>query len=216
MKLLEFHGRIHLIILLLTLSLMVSTSFAAIPKYIESEIFIVTLNDFGRLKTMSMRPSDKPDEAFSILFDSAVTREEVDKLGKLVGHHKTVLFLDSESKSSSTLFEAVDIVPISAHSGDYDFPLGSVKVGFSVKLDLLKASDDSLRMNSNIVISNIESLNPLSASLSIPHMSVLSASKIQDVSLGRGFMIGGFKNIGEVQNEDEFLVLINVNSMEQH
>ena len=66
------------------------------------------------------------------------------------------------------------------------------------------------------MISNIESLNPLSASLSIPHMSVLSASKIQDVSLGRGFMIGGFKNIGEVQNEDEFLVLINVNSMEQH
>ncbi len=187
-----------------------------IPQGVESEVFVIKLDDVGHDMVQAMRPDDAKEGQFSIRSNSSITMEQAEKFGDVVSRYKVVSVRNPDSPQAfGSLFEATDLVPLTIKSGDDDISIGNLKVGLILKIDVLEAICDTVHMKTNVVISNIESFNPETREFSMPQTSLLSASQSQRVQFGGGFMIGGLQNVGEIYNEDEFMVFMNVTEASQ-
>ena len=182
-----------------------------IPQGVESEVFVIKLDSAGHDMVQAMRPDDAREGQFSIRANSSITMEQAEKFGDVVSRYKVVSVRNPNSPQAfGSLFEATDLIPLTIKSGDDDILMGNLKVGLILKIDVLEAICDSVHMKANVVISNVESFDPATYEFSMPRTSLLAASQAQRVRFGGGFMIGGLQNVGEIYNEDEFMIFVNV------
>lgn len=188
-----------------------------LPVSVEAYVFVVKLNSDGASFIQDVRPSDSETEQFAIPLDYQVTRDYVNDYGEIVGeyHLFATVRKDSWKSVGNINISSVEYVSINSRDGFNIGPVWQYQVQDGIVANVSKIGCGKTKLvETNVLASHIDGLAPTENSdnaFLIPLVRVFATEQMRSFEIGEGAIVGGIRNIGDLDNEYALFVNISEN-----